>query len=102
MKDEWAVGFILHPSIFILAFALLGDARILLFILNRVVFGSHRHEKNSWWWLLVVFPPLLLLLTLRGGPGWLIVAAAIGMVWVLDRIRVLAFPQPPLTGVRTS
>lgn len=102
MNDEWAVRFILHPSYFILAFALLGDARILLFILNRVVFGSHRHEKNSWWWLLVVFPPLLLLLTWRGGAVWLIIAAAIGMVWVLDRVRVLAFPQHPPTGVRSS
>lgn len=43
--------------------ALLGDARIFLFIMNRVVFGSHREEKSPWHWLLFVVPPLLLALT---------------------------------------
>ena len=43
--------------------ALLGDARILLFVMNRFVFGSHRHEKSPWQWLLLATPPALLVLT---------------------------------------
>src|SRR6202035_4002019 len=43
--------------------ALLGDARIFLFILNRVVFGAHREEKSPWTWLIFTVPPLLLFLT---------------------------------------
>ncbi len=100
-------------------FALLGDARIFLFVLNRVVFGSHRQERSPWHFLMYTVPPVLLLLTALFwivprwldrpneapavaaiGTTWLIVAAAVGMSWVLDRIRVLAFPQQPLTGVR--
>src|SRR6266513_5397858 len=100
-------------------FALLGDARIFLFVLNRVVFGSHRQERSPWHFLMYTVPPVLLLLTAvfwivplwldrpheavavaAIGTTWLIVAAAVGMSWVLDRIRVLAFPQQPLTGVR--
>lgn len=105
-------------AIFLL-FALLGDARIFLFVMNRAVFGSHREEKSPWHFLMYTVPPLLLLLTALFwivprwidrpadapllaaiGTGWLIVAAAVGLSWVLDRIRVLAFPQPPLVGVR--
>ena len=105
-------------AVFVL-FALLGDARIFLFIMNRVVFGSHRQERSPWHFLMYTVPPLLLLLTslfwivprwidrpgeapllAAVGTVWLIVASAVGMSWVLDRIRVLAFPQPPLTGVR--
>jgi uncharacterized protein len=43
--------------------ALLGDARIFLFILNRVVFGAHRAEKSPWSWLIFTVPPLLIFLT---------------------------------------
>ena len=43
--------------------ALLGDARIFLFILNRFVYGSHRKERSPWEWLIFVAPPLLLALT---------------------------------------
>lgn len=43
--------------------ALLGDARVFLFVLNHVVFGSHREEKSRWHWLLYAVPPLLLALT---------------------------------------
>ncbi len=99
--------------------ALLGDARIFLFILNRVVFGSHRQEKTPWGWLMYAAPPLLLLLTAlfwplaveelplssalsKIGATWLIVAAAIGCYWLLDRIRVHAFGEPPLVGIRTA
>jgi uncharacterized protein len=49
-------------------FALLGDARIFLFVLNRFVFGSHRHEKSPWTWLIWVTPPVLLGLTLLFWP----------------------------------
>src|SRR3954452_14358345 len=44
-------------------FALLGDARIFLFVMNRFVFGSHRDEQSPWKWLMFVTPPVLLLLT---------------------------------------
>ena len=43
--------------------ALLGDARIFLFVMNRVVFSSHRQEKSPWHWLMWGVPPLLLALT---------------------------------------
>src|SRR5947209_5428524 len=43
--------------------ALLGDARIFLFVMNRFVFGSHREERSPWKWLLFATPPLLLFLT---------------------------------------
>ena len=53
-----------HIVFFILvAFALLGDARIFLFVLNRFVFGSHRHEKSPWTPLIYIVPPVLLFLT---------------------------------------
>src|SRR5438477_12928003 len=117
--------------------ALLGDARIFLFILNRMVFGSHREEKSPWTWLIFVVPPLLLVLTTlfwplnrwiellmstrlverltperiedlawsialaKIGATWLIIAAVVGSYWVLDRVRILAFGQPPLIGIRT-
>src|SRR4051812_11145966 len=45
------------------AFALLGDLRIFLFILNRVVWGNHKDEKSPWQWLIYVLPPLLVVLT---------------------------------------
>lgn len=105
-------------AVFVL-FALLGDARIFLFVLNRVVFGSHRQEKSPWHFLMYTVPPVLLLLTTLFwivprwldrpheapalaaiGTAWLIIAAAVGMSWVLDRVRVLAFAQQQLTGIR--
>ena len=46
-----------------LLLALLGDVRVFLFVINRIVFGSHRQEKSRWHWLLYVTPPLLLVLT---------------------------------------
>ena len=117
--------------------ALLGDARIFLFIMNRVVFGDHREEKNPWHWLLFVVPPVLIVLTAlhwpvnlwidramssrmveRFTPGameniawgtrlatlgsvWLIVAAAVGSYWILERIRANYFPDAPLVGIRS-
>ncbi len=46
-----------------LLLALLGDARIFLYVINHLVFGSHRQEKSGWHWLLYAAPPLLLALT---------------------------------------
>jgi predicted MPP superfamily phosphohydrolase len=116
---------------FLLPFALLGDARIFLFIINRLVFGSHRHEENPLRFLLWALPPVLLLLTIlwlplarwlrfldritperfeemlsaapleKIGAAWLVMAAAVGMYWIVDRIRAnwLAGRQP--AGTRT-
>ncbi len=47
----------------LLPLALLGDARILLFVVNRFVFGSHRHEHTPWKWLIWILPPILAVLT---------------------------------------
>ncbi|HEX7420886.1 MAG TPA: metallophosphoesterase [Thermoanaerobaculia bacterium] len=61
------------------AFALLGDARIFLFIMNRVVFGDHREEHSPWTPLLYVVPPVLLFLTALFWPlqRW--------MTWLMER-----------------
>ncbi len=106
----------------LLALALLGDARITLFVLNRIVFGSHRHEKNSLGWLLWTVPPVLLFLTLlfwplhqwidrispwdivfgvKVGAAWLFIAAGVGLYWILDRIRVLTTRVETPRGTRT-
>ena len=47
----------------LLVLALMGDARIFLFFLNRLVFGNHRHEKSPWTFLIWTVPPILLGLT---------------------------------------
>jgi predicted MPP superfamily phosphohydrolase len=99
--------------------ALLGDARIFLFILNRAVFGNHRQERSPWHFLMYAAPPVLLALTalfsIVGrwldrpneapllasiGATWLIIAAAVGVYWLLDRVRVNVFGEPPLIGIR--
>lgn len=79
-------------------FALLGDARMFLFALNRVVFGSHREEKNPVWSLFALVP--LLIVATIFVRVWLLIAAAAGLYWILERVRVLAFPHGPLVGVR--
>src|SRR4051812_2888765 len=69
-------SFIVHLSSFMLRsvfavfllLALLGDARVFLFVLNRAVFGSHREERSRWHWLLYAVPPLLLALTALSWP----------------------------------
>jgi predicted MPP superfamily phosphohydrolase len=84
----------------ILALALLGDARIFLFLANRLVFGSHRHEKSPWHWLLWAVPLTLFVCTVIGGP-WLLVSAPIGLYWLLDRLRALIRRDRPVAGTRT-
>jgi hypothetical protein len=113
----------LRPLFFsLLFFALIGDARVFLFVANRVVFGSHREEKSRFHWLLYAVPPLLLVLTLLFWPlhawiddltderlaflatlgaAWLFIAAAIGVYWILDRFRILLRGEPPVPGTRT-
>jgi predicted MPP superfamily phosphohydrolase len=117
--------------------ALLGDARIFLFVMNRAVFGSHREEKSPWHWLMWTVPPLLLALTAlfwplsrwierlltmpviehitpdrleelawtaalaKVGVAWLFVAAVVGSIWIMERIRANWMPEPPLAGIRT-
>lgn len=80
--------------------ALLGDARIFLFVMNRFVFGSHREEKSPWQWLMWAVPPVLLLLTILIRRYWLPVAAVVGLYWILTRIRANYAPPPPLVGIR--
>ena len=59
----------LRPLFFSLLFlALVGDARIFLFVMNRLVFGGHREEKSPWHWLMYAIPPVLLFLTLLFWP----------------------------------
>jgi predicted MPP superfamily phosphohydrolase len=103
-------------------FALLGDARIFFFIMNRVIFGSHRHEKSPWMPLLYIAPPVLLFLTglfwplhqwitriidrptpalARLGAFWLVAAAGTGIYWVIDKIRLNATPER-VSGVSTD
>jgi predicted MPP superfamily phosphohydrolase len=48
----------------LLPLALLGDARMFLFVANRLVFGAHKEEKSPFHFLLYTVPPLLLALTL--------------------------------------
>ena len=113
----------LRPLFFILlALALAGDARIFLFVMNRFVFGSHREEKAELRWLTYAVPPLLLVLTLlfwplhawiddltdtrlemwaKIGSAWLFIAAAVGVYWLVDRVRVLIFKPPPVAGTKT-
>jgi predicted MPP superfamily phosphohydrolase len=123
--------------VFLVLLALLGDARIFLYILNRLVFGGHRDEQSPWKPLIFIVPPLLLVLTLlfwpmnrwierllstnlvervaparieqidwtpilgKIGASWLIVAAVVGGVWILERIRANSFGEVTLTGTRT-
>jgi predicted MPP superfamily phosphohydrolase len=92
----------------LLALALAGDARIFLFVANRIVFGAHKEEKPPLQWLLKAVPPLLLALTLLFWPlhrwiaalaensvverftpdrfeeiAWSLVLARIGAAWLL-------------------
>ena len=102
--------------------ALLGDARIFLFLLNRSVFGDHREEKPPWTSLVFAVPPLLLALTLLFWPlsnwidrlvspperleslgmAWLIVAASVGMLWIVERIHITSMREHPLSGVESA
>ncbi|HSP35321.1 MAG TPA: hypothetical protein VLU46_13475, partial [Thermoanaerobaculia bacterium] len=83
-----------HIVFFILvAFALLGDARIFLFVMNRVVFGNHREEKSPWQPLLYITPPVLLFLTLLFWPlhRWI--------AWFMERPFVERVTPDPLERV---
>jgi predicted MPP superfamily phosphohydrolase len=86
--------------LFLLALSLLGGARIFLFVLNRLVFGSHRKERSPWHWLLWVTPPVLIALPFFFWPMHFI-TAAIGAYWLMDRARVLGLRGQPVAGTRT-
>ena len=80
-----------HVIFFILtAFALLGDARIFLFIMNRTVFGDHREEHSPWTPLLYIVPPVLLFLTAMFWPlhRWI--------VWLMERPLVVRVAPDPI------
>jgi predicted MPP superfamily phosphohydrolase len=121
---------------FFVILALMGDARIFLYVMNRVVFGNHREEESPWTFLQWVTPPILLGLTAlfwplnrivdqllsthfmeritperfeeiawsvalaKIGATWMIIAASVGMYWIVDRMRQLAIDKVPLAGVR--
>ncbi|MFP5245443.1 MAG: metallophosphoesterase, partial [Thermoanaerobaculia bacterium] len=68
------------------------------------VFGSHRKPKSPFHWMLYTVPPLLVVLTLL--PGWVgttwrVIAAAIGVYWIIDRARINARPVKLVAGTRT-
>lgn len=69
----------------LLFFALVGDARVFFFVVNRIVFGSHKEEKPPFQWLLKAVPPLLLGLTLLFWPlhRWI---AALADNRLIDRL----------------
>jgi uncharacterized protein len=73
--------------------------------MNRLVFGSHREEKSRWHWMLYAVPPLLLVLTVlyrtRIGIAWSVIAAGVGIYWILDRIRMLSRRDQTVAGTRT-
>jgi predicted MPP superfamily phosphohydrolase len=119
----------------LVALALLGDARIFLYVMNRFVFGSHREERSPWKWLMFAAPPLLLGLTLmfwplsnwidrlqstrivewiaperleelawsiafaKLGSAWLLIAASVGLLWIVERLHALQVKDVPLIGV---
>ena len=86
----------------LIALALLGDARMFLFVLNHFVFGSHREETSPWKWLLYATPPVLLFLTVsRFTTWWLFLAAGIGIYWLLDRVHALRLGRPLIAGTKT-
>ena len=62
--------------------ALLGDARIFLFVMNRFVFGSHREEQSPWKWLMFATPPVLLGLTALIWPVNLWIDRLVSSRWV--------------------
>jgi uncharacterized protein len=82
--------------------ALLGDARMFLFVMNRFVFGSRGQEKSAWQWLLFATPPALLVLTALIWPlgrwiDWLMSARIVervtpdrieGIVWSIALAKV--------------
>ncbi len=84
-----------------IALALLGDARIFLFVFNRFVYGSHRQEKSPHRWLLWVVTPLLAAVTVFFLRYWSVVAAPVGLYWIVDRVRVLMHRDAPLAGTVT-
>jgi uncharacterized protein len=121
----------------LLVLALFGDARIVLFVMNRLVFGDHREEKSPWTWMLYTIPPLLLALTLlfwplnrwirilaekdsiervtpdrvesfllspvlaQIGTAWLLVAASVGLYWLVDRTRAWFVRDRTVAGTRS-
>jgi predicted MPP superfamily phosphohydrolase len=74
----------------LLTLALIGDARVFFFVMNRVVFGSHKEEKPRFQWLLYSVPPVLLLLTLLFWPleSWIRFIADTGPVERMTPERV--------------
>jgi len=75
--------------------ALLGDARIFLFVANRYVFASRREEENIYSKLIWFMPPLLLALTALLWPLSMWIERLLTMQWfdrvVPDRIEDLAW-----------
>jgi predicted MPP superfamily phosphohydrolase len=109
--------------------ALLGDARIFLFVANRYVYAARRHPKTPNTLLIGFLPPLLIALTalfwplgvwldrmltgswldlidwsfilVKAGGAWLLIASSVGIFWIIDRIRILTSKPLPIEGVTT-
>jgi len=75
--------------------ALLGDARIFLFIVNRFVYASHREEKTPWASLVWIMPPLLIGLTALFWPLGRWIERLLELHWIEritpDRIEEIAW-----------
>jgi predicted MPP superfamily phosphohydrolase len=81
----------------LIAFSLLGGARIFLFIFNRVILGNHRQERSYWKWLLYATPPLLGALMLFFRPVHF-VTAIIGLYWIARRAHALRVGAESVAG----
>ena len=112
----------LYRTIFysFIVLALLGDARVFLFVANRYVFASRREENHPYERLIWAMPPLLVGLTALFWPlgiwiermhtmtwleelaaAWLLIAATIGTYWIVDRIGMMFIRQMAIDGVQT-
>ena len=82
----------------LLILALLGDARVFLFILNRLVFGDHSEEKSPYTWMQWAIPPVLLALTLLFWPlnRWIRILVRQDAVEQVTPERVESFIASPV------
>lgn len=82
----------------LLLLALVGDARVFFFVVNRIVFGSHKKEKPPFQWMLKAVPPFLVALTLLFWPlhRWIRALASNELVdrFTPERLEQMMFSVP--------